>query len=419
MTDKVAIVGAGLVGRAWAISFARGGHRVMLFDADDKAVASALSTVEGMLRTLELRGMLKGQTAADVRSRITGAASLEAALAGAAHVQENVPEDLGVKREMFAKLDAASEKNAVLASSSSGILPSRISAELAGKSRCLVAHPINPPYLIPAVELVPAPWTDPQVVERTRQRLAGLGQAPIVMRRELDGFIMNRLQGALLHEAFRLVAEGYASSEDVDAGICKGIGLRWAFMGPFETIDLNAPGGIRDYVDRYEGLYQTLAQSQAVPVPWSGELLDRIEAERCRRLPRAESCRAAGMARSPLDGAGKPHRGDRQRARHLGPQGGFSRRHNPPLWSSSSADHAFANPPYALHRVPTLRVAEPPRHGRKCTAVAAHSAAKIKNTKPGPLAITATMTSPMPYPPDAASMARATPTMRNKAARIA
>jgi L-gulonate 3-dehydrogenase len=151
-----------------------------------------------------------------------------------------------------------------LASSSSGILPSRISAELAGKSRCLVAHPINPPYLIPAVELVPAPWTDPQVVERTRQRLAGLGQVPIVMRRELDGFIMNRLQGALLHEAFRLVAEGYASSEDVDAAICKGI----------------------VYVDRYEGLYRSLAQSQAVPVPWSGELLDRIEAERCRHLPR-------------------------------------------------------------------------------------------------------------------------------------
>ena len=126
MTDKVAIVGAGLVGRAWAITFARGGHHVMLFDANDKAVASALSTVESMLRTLELRGMLKGQAAADVRSRITGAATLEAALAGAAHVQENVPEDLGIKREMFARLDAASEKNAVLASSSSGILPSRI-----------------------------------------------------------------------------------------------------------------------------------------------------------------------------------------------------------------------------------------------------------------------------------------------------
>jgi L-gulonate 3-dehydrogenase len=287
MTDKVAIVGAGLVGRAWAISFARGGHRVTLFDADDKAVVSALSTIESMLRTLELRGMLKGQTAADVRSRMTGAGSPGDSTSRCHSCEENVPEDLEVKREMFAKLDAASEKNAVLASSSSGILPSRISAELAGKSRCLVAHPINPPYLIPAVELVPAPWTDPQVVERTRERLAAIGQVPIVMRRELDGFIMNRLQGALLHEAFRLVAEGYATSEDVDAGICKGIGLRWAFMVPFETIDLNAPGGIRDYVDRYEGLYRLLAQSQAVPVPWRGELLDRIEAERSRRLPRA------------------------------------------------------------------------------------------------------------------------------------
>src|SRR5436190_22142726 len=109
MTDKVAVVGAGLVGRAWAITFARGGHRVMIFDADDQAVASALSTVGGMLKTLELRGMLKGQTAADVHLRMTGAGSLEIALAGAAHVQENVPEDLRVKHEMFAKLDAGAE----------------------------------------------------------------------------------------------------------------------------------------------------------------------------------------------------------------------------------------------------------------------------------------------------------------------
>jgi L-gulonate 3-dehydrogenase len=140
MNDKVAIVGSGLVGRAWAISFARGGHDVVLFDADNKAVANALRTVEGLLTKLELAGMLKGQTAVEVRSRINGAPSLEAALAGAAHVQENAPEELGVKREIFAKLDAAAERNAVLASSSSGILPSRISDELAGKSRCLVAH---------------------------------------------------------------------------------------------------------------------------------------------------------------------------------------------------------------------------------------------------------------------------------------
>ena len=140
MNDKVAIVGSGLVGRAWAISFARGGHDVVLFDTDDKAVANALRTVEGLLTKLELAGMLKGQTAVEVRSRINGAPSLEAALAGAAHVQENAPEELEVKREIFAKLDAAAERNAVLASSSSGILPSRISDELAGKSRCLASR---------------------------------------------------------------------------------------------------------------------------------------------------------------------------------------------------------------------------------------------------------------------------------------
>jgi len=90
----------------------------------------------------------------------------------------------------------------------------------------------------------------------------------------------------LLQEAFRLVAGGYATTEDVDAGICQGIGLRWAFMGPFETIDLNAPGGVRDYIARYEGLYTLLAKSQAEPAAWSGELADRVEAERSRQVPR-------------------------------------------------------------------------------------------------------------------------------------
>jgi L-gulonate 3-dehydrogenase len=281
MADKAAIVGSGLIGRAWAISFARGGFDVSLFDVDDKAVADALNTIAALLADLEASDMLRGQTAAEVRARIAGAPSLLAALAGAAHVQENAPENIEIKREVFAKLDAAADKDAVF-------LPSHFTDRLAGKTRCLVAHPINPPYLVPAVELVPAPWTNSAILERTRQRLAAIGQTPIMMRRELDGFIMNRLQGALLQEAFRLVAEGYASTEDVDAGIRKGIGLRWAFMGPFETIDLNAPGGVRDYVNRYEGLYRTLAQTQAVPVRWSGELLDRIEAERKRRLPRSK-----------------------------------------------------------------------------------------------------------------------------------
>jgi 3-hydroxyacyl-CoA dehydrogenase len=104
------------------------------------------------------------------------------------------------------------------------------------------------------------------------------------MKRELDGFVMNRLQGALLQEAFRLVADGYASVEDVDVGIRDGLGLRWAFMGPFETIDLNAPGGVADYIARFDGLYQNLWKSQQRAVSWT-EASGAIEAERREKLP--------------------------------------------------------------------------------------------------------------------------------------
>src|SRR5690606_2084294 len=110
---------------------------------------------------------------------------------------------------------------------------------LKNRSRCLVAHPINPPHIIPLVEIVPAPWTDPAVVERTRALMNEVGQAPIQLTREVSGFVVNRLQGALLAEAFRLVENGVCTTADVDAAVADGLGLRWSFVGPFETIDLN------------------------------------------------------------------------------------------------------------------------------------------------------------------------------------
>jgi 3-hydroxyacyl-CoA dehydrogenase len=149
----------------------------------------------------------------------------------------------------------------------------------------VVVHPLNPPYLIPAVEIVPAPWTDDRVVTRTASLLRDAGHAPIIMQRELDGFVMNRLQGALLEEAFRLVAEGYASVEDIDTGIREGLALRWSFMGPFETIDLNAPGGVRDYVERYEHVYERVAATALPHPPWRGPVLNQIESDRRKLLP--------------------------------------------------------------------------------------------------------------------------------------
>ena len=283
--SKFAIVGAGFIGRAWAISFARAGHDIALWDQDAAAPGAALAYIDGLLPELAKLDLLNGNSVAQVRERIRGVASLEDALADADYVQENTPEKLDVKRAVFARLDAAAKPDAILASSTSALLPSSFTDHLAGRARCIVVHPLNPPYLIPAAEVVPAPWTDPGIVARTAELLRAAGHAPIVMKRDLDGFVMNRLQGALLEEAFRLVAGGHASVEDVDIGIREGLALRWSFMGPFETIDLNAPAGVRDYVERYESIYRRLQPSMRERADWGGPVLKEIEAERRKRLP--------------------------------------------------------------------------------------------------------------------------------------
>jgi 3-hydroxyacyl-CoA dehydrogenase len=274
-----------LVGRAWAICFARAGHWVRIYDEAPGAAAKALDFAASALPSLAAEDLLDGQGVADVAGRMSVARSLEDALAGADHVQENTPEDLEIKKRVFGQLDRLAGPEVVLASSTSALLPSLFTEALAGRKRCLVVHPINPPYLIPAVEIVPAPWTDPAIVERSRVLLAEAGQSPIVMKREIDGFVMNRLQGALLEEAFRLVADGYASVEDVDIGLREGLALRWSFMGPFETIDLNAPGGVRDYVMRYQQIYSRLFPSMQRRIDWAGDIIDTVERDRRAKLP--------------------------------------------------------------------------------------------------------------------------------------
>ncbi len=285
---RTAIIGAGLVGRAWAISFARAGHTVRLWDAEPAALPAAVAFIAGVLPDLAANGLLGGAEPADVLARIAPTHDLEEALAEAGHVQENTPERVEVKQRVFLDLDRLAPPAAVIASSTSALLPSAFQAEVAGRARCLVCHPINPPYLIPAVEVVPSPWTSPEVVARAAAFMRGCGQTPLVMKREIDGFIMNRIQGALMEECFRLVADGVASAEDVDIGIRDGLALRWSFMGPFETIDLNAPGGVRDYAARYQGMYERIFPSMQRRVDWSGPVMDAIEADRVGRLDRED-----------------------------------------------------------------------------------------------------------------------------------
>lgn len=281
---KIAVIGCGLVGRAWAISFARGGMQVSLWDRDENAPLGALEYIADILRELERNDLLNGAGVAEVLGRISVAQSLGDALNGAVHIQENTPENLDVKRAVFAELDALADPEAIIASSTSAIQPSAFSEGLAGRHRCLVAHPLNPPYLIPAVELAPAPWTSEETMSRTKAILERADHAVISMRRELDGFVMNRLQGALLEEAFRLVDRGYASPEDVDIALREGLALRWSFMGPFETIDLNAPGGVRDYVERYQGIYVPIFEQSDWRSDWAGPVLDIVETDRREKL---------------------------------------------------------------------------------------------------------------------------------------
>jgi 3-hydroxyacyl-CoA dehydrogenase len=208
--------------------------------------------------------------------RVAFVHSLADAVSGVDIVQENGPESVSTKLAIFAELDRLCPDHAILASSTSAIVASRFTESLPGRARCLVAHPVNPPHLVPLVELCGAPWSEPEIIERARRIYESIEQVPIIVNREVEGFVLNRLQGALLAEAFRLAGEGVVSPQDLDKTLKDGLGLRWSFIGPFETIELNAPGGIADYCKRYTGFYRSLSADPARPDVWDEGNVSRI-----------------------------------------------------------------------------------------------------------------------------------------------
>jgi L-gulonate 3-dehydrogenase len=280
---KVAVIGAGLIGRAWSIVFARAGFNVTIWDQFPAQITQALAFVADRLPELRAAGLLTDEPET-VLARIQPMQSLWEAVRDADYIQENGPERVDIKTGVFSELERAARPDAIIASSSSGIPASAFTEQLKTRHRCLIAHPVNPPYLVPLVELCPAPWTDPEVVERTRAIMVEAGQVPATVKKEIDGFALNRLQGALLAEAFRLLADDVISPADLDALVKHGLGLRWSFMGPLETIDLNAPGGLADYCNRYGPLYATM-QQQMQPLEWGADLVDRLQAARRAELP--------------------------------------------------------------------------------------------------------------------------------------
>jgi 3-hydroxyacyl-CoA dehydrogenase len=254
--------------------FARAGWDVRITDPHAEALENVSRLIREGLDELAAHGLAADPTGA--AGRIVAMSSLDDAVQGVALVQENGPENVEIKQAIFASLDRLAPPDAILASSTSAIVASQFTEELPGRGRCLVAHPVNPPHLIPIVELCGAPWTSQETITRAREIYQSLEQVPIIVNREVEGFVLNRLQGALLAEAFRLVGEGVVSPQDLDKTLKDGLGLRWSFLGPFETIELNAPGGIADYCRRYTGFYRRLSEDPAKPQVWDSENVARI-----------------------------------------------------------------------------------------------------------------------------------------------
>ncbi len=284
MTDQrpVAIVGAGLVGSGWALVFARAGYHVAVYDPSPDIRAGVVPWARQSLAELTHAGLVDAPD--EIVARITLHDTLQAALAGAFYVQESVYETVAAKTEVSLAIDALMDADAVVGSSSSGIPASKFTADCANRERFLIAHPVNPPHLVPVVELVPAPWTSPAAVDLVADLMKTVKQVPVRLTREIDGFVLNRLQGVLLNEAWALYEDGIASLADIDATIAYGLGLRWSFMGPFETIDLNAPGGIEDYATRLRGLYAGMVRTPP-PGPWPDAVVAKATAERRAALP--------------------------------------------------------------------------------------------------------------------------------------
>jgi 3-hydroxyacyl-CoA dehydrogenase len=299
---NVAIVGSGLIGRAWATIFARAGWNVRLTDPHIPTLKAAPRLIRDELHALARHGLADDPDSAVARVSI--ASSLQEALLDVEFVQENGPEIVEDKKAIFAQLDKLAPPDALLVSSTSAITASRFTETLPGRARCLVGHPVNPPHLVPLVELCGAPWTSTDAIDRARKIYREIGQVPVTINREIPGFVLNRLQGALLAEAFRLVGEGYISAEDLDHTVKDGLGLRWSFLGPFETIELNAPGGIPDYCARYTGFYKELASAAAGPEVYQSPNVDRVIAawphqptpERIAALTQRRNERLAALA---------------------------------------------------------------------------------------------------------------------------
>jgi carnitine 3-dehydrogenase len=283
-TEKVGIVGTGLIGSGWAAFYASQGLAVSLFDAD----ASARQA--GRERTLTCLAFLRDHSLLDAEGydrAVAGVAvtdDLPEAVGGARLVQESVTERYEVKKDIFRQIDRAAEPEAIVASSSSGLLISELQTVMEHPERSLIAHPFNPPHLIPLVELVPGKQTAPTVLADAKALFESLGKVPVVLNQEVPGHIANRLQAAVWREAIDLVLKGVASVADVDRALAAGPGIRWALFGPHMIFHLaGGPGGMKHFIDHvgvsFDKLWTDMAAWTSLPAETTDALVSGLQEE--------------------------------------------------------------------------------------------------------------------------------------------
>lgn len=259
---RVACIGAGLIGRGWATVFAPRCSEVVLQDVSEPRLEAALLQIREDLRFLEARDLLPAGESGRAIERVRTTTRIPEAVSGAGYVQESVTERYDVKKEVFREMDAHAPEEALLASSASGLLMSEIQQAVRRPERCLLAHPMLPVHLLPCVEIAGGRQTSPQALEQARAFMTDMGKTPVVLKKEVSGYIVNRLQAAILREAIDLVHSGAAGAEDVDKAFRTGVGLRDPVMGPLLRIHL-AGDGVENFFERFAESYRHRWESMA------------------------------------------------------------------------------------------------------------------------------------------------------------
>ncbi len=254
--ERVAVIGAGVIGSGWAARFLGAGLDVAAWDPAADARNKALASIDVAWRAMSRRGLAPGASP----SRLTFYDGLEDCVAGAGFIQENAPEREALKQDLLARIDVANP-DAIVASSTSGLLPTIISAKMQRPERMLVGHPFNPVYLLPLVELLGGKKCAAATVENASAFYQSLGMRPLPLRKEIEGFVADRLMEALWREALWLVNDDVATTEEIDAAVVYGCGLRWALMGTFLTFHLaGGEGGMRHMLHQF---------GPALKLPWT------------------------------------------------------------------------------------------------------------------------------------------------------